>query len=175
EHLAQLRGFPSPIRNYTVTASRYREDRFLPQTTQEMTIAKRDYSALAPLLLAGINSSETESFKKRNRNVQLTVDAALQTEIQQSLQANDSLKNSRISVVVMEDNTGDVLASSVFPLPTVNEPEKLLLAPAQQNKLAAWLTNSDLGFTHATQPGSTAKLLTSLAAFNKLGINANKK
>lgn len=175
EHLAQLRGFPSPIKNYTVTASRFREDRFLPQTTQEMTIAKRDYSALAPLLLAGINSVETEAFKKRNRNVQLTVDASLQTEIQQSLAINDSLKNSRISVVVMEDNTGDVLASSTFPLPTINEPDKLLLTPAQQNKLASWLTNSDLGFTHATQPGSTAKLVTSLAAFNKLGINANKK
>jgi cell division protein FtsW (lipid II flippase) len=175
EHLAQLRGFPSPIKNYTVTASRFREDRFLPQSIQEMTITKRDYSALAPLLLAGINSKETESFKKRNRNVQLTVDASLQTEIQQTLGLNDTLRNSRISVVVMEDNTGDVLASSVYPLPTVNEPEKLLLTPAQQNKLAYWLTNSDLGFTHATQPGSTAKLVTALAAFNKLGIGADKK
>jgi cell division protein FtsI/penicillin-binding protein 2 len=37
------------------------------------------------------------------------------------------------------------------------------------------VTNTDLGFTHATQPGSTAKLVTALAAFNKLGDAAITK
>ncbi|HEU4471101.1 MAG TPA: FtsW/RodA/SpoVE family cell cycle protein [Flavisolibacter sp.] len=169
EHIAELRGFPAPATNYTVTASRFREERFLPQRMEEMTISKRDYSALAPLLLAGINSEAVESFKKRNRDVQLTMDAALQTEIQQSLQIIDSLKNSRISVVIMEDNTGDVLTSASYPLPTPDEPEKLLLTNAEQSRLSYWVTNADLGFAHATQPGSTAKLVTALAAFNKLG------
>ena len=35
--------------------------------------------------------------------------------------------------------------------------------------------NTDIGFTHATQPGSTAKLVTAMAAFNKLGVAAAKK
>jgi cell division protein FtsW (lipid II flippase) len=175
EHIAELRGFPAPATNYTVTASRFREDRFLPQASQEMTISKRDYSALAPLLLAGINSKEVEAFKKRNRDVQLSMDAALQTEIQQSLQQIDSLKNSRVSVVVMEDNTGDVLTSAAFPLPTINEPEKLSLSISEQNKLPYWITNSDLGFTSASQPGSSAKLITATAAFNKLGMAAATK
>jgi cell division protein FtsI/penicillin-binding protein 2 len=175
EHIAELRGFPAPATNYTVTASRFREDRFLPQASQEMTISKRDYSALAPLLLAGINSKEVEAFKKRNRDVQLSMDAALQTEIQQSLQQIDSLKNSRVSVVVMEDNTGDVLTSAAFPLPAINEPEKLSLSISEQNKLPYWITNSDLGFTSASQPGSSAKLITATAAFNKLGMAAATK
>lgn len=175
EHIAELRGFPTPTTNYDVKATHFREDRFLAEREQDMTIAKRDYSALAPLLLAGINSDEVEAFKKRNRDVQLTMDAGLQTELQQSISMIDSLRNSRISIVVMEDITGDVITSASYPLPTVNEPDKLTLTNAEQNKLSYWITNSDLGFTLATQPGSSAKLVTATAAFNKLGLAAEKK
>lgn len=175
EHIAELRGFATPAINFNVVASRFREDRFLPETSTEMVINKRDYSVLASLLLAGINSAEVEKFKLRNRDLQLTMDAALQTEIQQALQTIDSLKNTRISVVIMDDSTGDVLTSAAYPLPTVNEPEKLTLTIAEQNRLSYWITNSDIGFTHASQPGSSAKLVTALAAFNKLGIAAKQK
>ena len=175
EHIAELRGFPTPVTNYDVKATRFREDRFLPEREQDMTIAKRDYNALAPLLLAGINSKEVEEFKKRNRDVQMTVDAALQTEIQQAVAGIDSLRKSRISVVIMEDATGDVLSSASYPLPALDEPEKLQLTNAEQNKLSYWVTNSDLGFTLATQPGSSAKLVTATAAFNKLGMTAERK
>jgi len=175
EHIAELRGFSTPSLNFNVVASHFREDHFLPEISTEMSITKKDYSVLSPLLLAGINSGEVEKFKQRNRDVQLTMDAALQTEIQQSLQTIDSLKNSRISVVILEDSSGDVLTSAAFPLPTINEPEKLTLTIGEQNKLPYWITNSDLGFTHASQPGSSAKLVTALAAFNKLGVAAKQK
>src|SRR5258706_11058837 len=79
EEAPEMRGFPILSTKYTVSATRFKEDRFLPQTSVEMTVVKRDYSALAPLLLAGINSKEAEAFKQRNRDVQLTVDAALHT------------------------------------------------------------------------------------------------
>jgi len=75
----------------------------------------------------------------------------------------------------MEDLTGDVLASSVYPLPPIKDWELLTMTTNDQNKLAGWYTNADLGFTYATQPGSTAKVLTAMAAFNKLGINAAKR
>jgi hypothetical protein len=175
EHTAELRGFPAPVVNYTVMASRFRESRFLPETAREMTVSKRDYSAIAPLLLAGVNSKEVEAFKKRNRDVQLTMDGALQTALQRSIAADPTLKNNRVSVVVMEDSTGEVLASANYPLPPVNDWEKLTLPTAEQTKLSYWLTTRDLGFTHATQPGSTAKIATALAAFNKLGTAAAQK
>ncbi|ANE52723.1 FtsW/RodA/SpoVE family cell cycle protein [Flavisolibacter tropicus] len=171
----ELRGFETPITAYNVTAGRYREDRFLPQTVREMTVAKRDYSVLAPLLLAGINSKEVEAFKQRNRDVQLSMDATLQTGIQTALQADDSLRNNRISVVVLDDSTGDVLTSAAYPLPPVQDWDQLTLSVREQNKLGYWLTATDLGFTYATQPGSTAKILTALAAFNKLGEAAAKR
>jgi cell division protein FtsW (lipid II flippase) len=169
---AALRGFESPMVSYTVTASRFREDRFLPQVAKEMTVARRDYSALAPLLLAGINSNEVEAFKKRNRDVQLSMDASMQTRLQQAFQMDPTLKDSRVSVVVMEDSTGDVLASAMYPLPPVNDWEAMNLTAAEQSRLPSWITTTDPGFTHATQPGSTAKLATALAAFNKLGTAA---
>ncbi len=175
EHMAQLRGFPSPETKFNVVASRFRENRFLPRTETEMTVAKRDFSALAPLLLAGINSKAVDSFKQQNRDVQMTIDAALQTGLQQALQNLDTLKNSRISVVVMEDNTGDVLASAMYPAPPVNDPDRMGLSNAEINRLPYFLTTQDLGFTYASQPGSTAKLITASAAFNKLGLAAEKK
>ena len=80
------------------------------------------------MLLAGINSNEVEEFKKRNRDITLTMDAALQTKIQLSLQHDDSVRNKRVSVVIMEDNTGDVIASAMWPLPPVNEWDRMNLS-----------------------------------------------
>ncbi|HVG42049.1 MAG TPA: FtsW/RodA/SpoVE family cell cycle protein, partial [Chitinophagaceae bacterium] len=175
EHGAALRGFETPTTSYSVIAGRFSEDRFLPRGPREMTVVKKDYSVLAPLLLAGINSDTVEAFKKRNRDVQLAMDARLQTSIQMSLAKDDSLNGKRVSVVVMEDSTGDVLASAAYPLPPITDWELMNLTTREQNSLPFWLTATDLGFTYATQPGSTAKLLTALASFNKLGPAAANK
>ena len=175
EHGAELRGFHTPVISFNTRANKYREDRFLPRGVKEMTVSKRNFAALSPLLLAGINSNEVVRFKKRNRDVKLTIDARLQADIQHSIAADDSLKKSRVSVVIMEDNTGDVLTSAVYPLPPVKDWELLNMTSAEQNHLSGWYTTTDLGFTLATQPGSTAKLVTTMAAFNKLGMEATKK
>ena len=176
EHAAELRGFELPTKSYPVIASRYSENRFLVRGIKEMTVVKKDYGALATLLLSGITSKEVEEFKKRNRDVRLTMDAGLQTRIQKSIAQDTSLNDNRVSVVVMQSNTGDVLASAVYPLPPIHDWEKLTMTVAEQNQLSPWITTSDLGFTHFTQPGSTAKLITAMASFNKLGLEAaNKK
>jgi cell division protein FtsW (lipid II flippase) len=174
-HAAELRGFPAPAVKYQVSASRFRAEKFLPVTETEMIVTKRDYSALSDLLVAGINSNAVAQFKKRNRDVTLTVDAALQTKIQLTIQGDDSVNSKRVSVVVMEDNMGDVIASACWPLPPVNDWERLSLSENEINKLPGWNVNTDIGFTHATQPGSTAKLVTAMAAFNKMGGAAAKK
>lgn len=174
-HASELRGFPTPDTKFQVSANRYRAEKFLPMANTEMTVTKRDYSALADLLLAGINSNEVVQFKKQNRDVKLTMDAALQTKIQLSLQSDDSFSQKRVSVVIVEDNTGDVITSAAWPLAPVNDWERMNLSDNELNKLPGWNVNADIGFTHATQPGSTAKLITALAAFNKLGNVAAEK
>lgn len=174
-HASELRGFPAPLVKYQVSANSFRAEKFLSATETQMTVTKRDYSALSDLLLAGINSNEVEQFKKRNRDIKLTMDAGLQTKIQLALQQDDSVRRKRISVVIMEDNTGDVIASAMWPLPPVNDWDRLNLSENELNNLPGWNVNTDIGFTHATQPGSTAKLVTALAAFNKLGDGVAKK
>jgi cell division protein FtsW (lipid II flippase) len=175
EHAAELRGFNLPTTRFPVIAKHYAENRYLARGVKEMTVVKKDYRALAPLLLAGINSKDVEAFKNRNRDVRLTMDAGLQTSIQRSIATDTSLNDNRVSVVIMEARTGDVLTSAVYPLPPVHDWEKLTMNYAEQNQLPQWMTTSDLGFTHFTQPGSTAKVLTTMAAFNKLGLAAANK
>jgi len=175
EHAAELRGFKMPLSSYTLIASRYREDRFLPRGPKEMTVVKRDFSALSGLLISGLDTGEIARFKRRNRDVKLSVDASLQTHLQAALAADPAVRNNRVSVVVMSSATGDVLASAVYPLPAVKNWEQLTMSTTDQNKLAEWTTTADLGFTVATQPGSTAKLLTAMAAFNKLGPAAARQ
>jgi cell division protein FtsW (lipid II flippase) len=175
EHAAELRGFNMPLTNYHLIASRYREDRFLPRGPKEMTVVKRDFSALSALLISGLDSNEIALFKKRNRDVKLSVDADLQTHLQGALSQDPAVQRNRVSVVVMSSATGDVLASAVYPLPPVKNWEQLTMSRTDQNKLAGWMTTADLGFTVATQPGSTAKLLTAMAAFNKMGSSAAKQ
>ncbi|RAJ35588.1 FtsW/RodA/SpoVE family cell cycle protein [Pedobacter cryoconitis] len=172
EHAAELRGFKMPLTSYTMIASRYKEDRFLPRGPKEMTVLKKDYSALTALLISGLDSTEIQTFKKRNREVRLSVDASLQTHLQAGLANDPKLSKNRVSVVVMSSNTGDVLASAAFPLPAVKNWEQLTMSLSDQNKLDAWTTTADPGFAIATQPGSTAKLLTAMAGFNKLGLAA---
>ncbi|MES2875111.1 MAG: FtsW/RodA/SpoVE family cell cycle protein [Bacteroidota bacterium] len=175
EHAAELRGFHTPITKFNTLATRYREDRFLPRGVKEMTVSKKNYGELAHLLLAGINSKAVDEFKQRNRDVTLSLDAALQANIQRSIAQDDSLKDNRVSVVIMEDATGDVLTSAVYPLPVIKDWDMMTMSQAEQNKLSNWVTTSDLGFTYATQPGSTAKVLTAMASFNKLGMAAVDK
>ena len=169
EMAPELRGFPTPSSNLQVIATRYKPRPFQHGMTTEMTVSKRNYDALADLLIKGVNSLDVEKFKQKNRDVQLTIDAGLQAGIQHSISLDDSVNTKRVSVVIMEDNTGDVLSSVTWPLPTLTDPEKLMLNESELNKLSGWSVTSDIGFTLATQPGSTAKLVTALAAFNKLG------
>ena len=172
EHAAELRGFQMGTTGYTLIASKYKEDRFLPRGPKEMTVVKKDYTALIPLLVSGLDTAGIAVFKKRNRDVRLSVDASLQTTLQQAIASDPAAAGNRVSVVIMAANTGDVLASAVYPLPPVKNWEQLTMSVADQNKLGNWTTTADLGFTVATQPGSTAKLLTAMAAFNKLGTKA---
>ncbi len=86
-------------------------------------MARYDYTALIDGLKAGIdtNAAAIRKIRDKDRNVQLTVDAALQVEIQDSLHTS-LFQNKRISVVVLDAGSGDVLASALNPLPNLKAP-----------------------------------------------------
>ncbi|GAB4039351.1 hypothetical protein GCM10028774_40460 [Spirosoma jeollabukense] len=171
-HLSELRGFNSRPRKLDLVTTDYRADRFSPSVPQTRTLSVYDYSELAPALRAGIDSREVAERKARNRDLHISVNADLQVAIQNALATSD-YRDKRISVVVLDAGSGDVLASAMHPLPNLQTPDAMLLADRDRQKLPYLVTERDLGMTYPTAPGSTAKILTAMAAFNKLGSSAS--
>lgn len=170
-HFSELRGFNSRPRKSSFIATEYRADRFSPAIEQTRTLTVYDYSELIPALRAGLDSREVERRKKQNRDMVLSVDAALQVALQKGL-AVSGFEDKRLSVVVLDAGTGDVLASAVHPLPNLKTPDIMQLPDRDRLTLPYLVTERDLGMTYATAPGSSAKILTAMAAFNKLGPEA---
>ena len=167
-HLSQLRGFDNQPRKSVVVSSKFQNDRFSKPIKRSFDMVACDYSPLARMLRQGVDGEEAAALKAKNRDIKLSVDAALQTDLQNAL-ARSNQRGKRVSVVVLDAATGDVLASALNPLPNLASPEVMLLSDEQRFKLPYPVTNLDLGMTYATAPGSTAKILTASAAFNKLG------
>ena len=171
-HFSELRGFNSRPRKTNLVATDYRADRFSPTVQQTRVLSVYDYSELAPALRAGIDSREVAERKTKNRDLHLSVNAELQVALQKAL-ANSEYADKRLSVVVLDAASGDVLASAIHPLPNLKTPDFMLLSDHDRLELPFLVTERDLGMTYPTAPGSTAKILTAMAAFNKLGPSAS--
>jgi cell division protein FtsW (lipid II flippase) len=170
-HLSDLRGFDNHPRQNALLTSRYRADRFTPAVNRTLTLPLYDYRELAPALRGGIDGRVVAEHKNRNRNVNLSVDAALQVALQKGL-AGSEYNDKRLSVAVLDAATGEVLASALHPLPNLQRPDELSLPDRERLKLPYLVTERDLAMTYPTAPGSTAKIMTATAAFNKLGQDA---
>jgi cell division protein FtsW (lipid II flippase) len=171
-HFSELRGFNSRPRKTDLVTTDFRADRFSPAVEQTRTLSVYDYRELAPALRAGIDSKIVEERKAQNRDLHLTVNAELQVALQKALAQSD-YRDKRMSVVVLDAASGDLLASAMYPLPNLKTPETMLLADRDRLALPYLVTDRDLGMTFPTAPGSTAKILTAMAAFNKLGLSAS--
>ncbi|OQP54300.1 penicillin-binding protein [Niastella yeongjuensis] len=174
-HLTSLRGYATSPERRDYVSTEYRPDKFTHPVQKTIKLVSYDYSPLVESLQSGIDTTNeaVRAIKHKDRDIHLTIDAALQKEIQDSLHKSN-FKNDRIAVVVMDAGTGDLLASALNPLPNLQMPDLMLLPDRERNKLPKPVTDRDLGMTYATAPGSTAKILTGMAAFNKMGPAAAK-
>lgn len=172
-HLTSLRGFGISREIQDSVSILYRPDRFTKPYYKTVQLARYDYTALVEGLAAGIDSNHAaiRKIKDKDRAVHLTVDAALQVELQDSLQTSN-WKEKRISVVVLDAGSGDILASALNPLPNLQSPELLALPERERARLESPVTERDLGMTYPTAPGSTVKILTAMAGLNKMGLAA---
>ena len=168
-HLSDLRGFDNHPSQNTLLTSRYRTDRFTPAVMRTLTLPLYDYRELAPALRDGLDGSVVAEHRNRNRDLQLSVDADLQVALQNALAGSD-YRDRRLSVVVLDAATGDVLASALHPLPNLQRPDELTLPDRERLQLPYLTTERDLAMTYPTAPGSTAKIITASAALNKLGV-----
>jgi cell division protein FtsW (lipid II flippase) len=170
-HLSELRGFQNNPSKNVLTTTHFRADRFSPVVTQTRTLTEYDYSELATALRQGIDGKDVTRRKAAQRDVTLSVDAALQVRLQQKI-AESAYQKNRVSVVVLDAATGEVITSANHPLPNLATPDVLLLPDRDRRQLPYLVTERDLGLTYPTAPGSTAKLITALAGFNKRGSTA---
>jgi cell division protein FtsW (lipid II flippase)/cell division protein FtsI/penicillin-binding protein 2 len=194
-HLADLRGFNNlkydkkgNVQQFKLTAKKDKAA-FLYEVEKQYKYIDYDYSFLIPYLKAGIHSRKVEHFnekreKREKRDIMLTVDAALQTKMQNELVAysannfkGEIWNKLRISVVVLDAANGDLLTSANYPLPDM---QMLKLKQEEQTKTKKYgynekdrkekaYTDRDLGLTYQTPPGSTAKVMSAMAGLKKMG------
>lgn len=194
-YLARLRGFDNMKRDasgktlvHKIPILAYKPSRFLPayKRNEDYRVAEYDYSGLLALLKDGV-AGHREIKKltlEKAAPVHLTIDAVLQTKLQDKLaeyvSQTDNLKSReklRISVVVLDAATGDLLSSSNYPLPrkeVLDSLEKNHMNVYNERDPHQWAyTERDLGLTSQTHPGSTSKVMTALAAYMKMGPSAS--
>ena len=194
-HLSALRGYDDRMMQdgqfvtVDLSSDEYRPGRYFhnDSTLVLRGVQLRDYSLLIPALKTGKQIGTTP------QDVTLTLDAALQTLIQNKLETfveNDSntyrWKNPhtgarsyrkyketdqlRISVVVLDAKNGDLLTSAVYPLPdqgrlmSMSDAELFKYSDLGRDEDWKAYSDMDLGLISPTQPGSTAKVMSSMAA-----------
>lgn len=152
----QLRGFDDRQRVVEIVN---------PRTGRTERTIKRDYSALLPIVRHGADSSRAEVVRLlgRGRDLQATMDARLQQRVARALR--DGIErgaHARGAAVVLDADSGDVLASVTYPWPA-----------AIAGTPAAAPTSGDTAAADALldrvryglyPPGSTYKLLVAAAA-----------
>lgn len=194
--LDRLRGFTTsvtdgdnrPVRD-TVRARTYYPSPFSAPVDTAISFNRKDYSPLLEYLRDGIHSRKVQAYNQASmegeRDVSLTVDARLQTILQGEMASflenpkrctyNTSVKPKlRASVVILDAEGGDVLASANYPLP-----DQKMIRDGQNSREdylryeKEWAnhvyTDRDLGTTFPTPPGSTAKTMSAMAAFVRDG------
>lgn len=182
QHLAALRGFDNikydesgnPLK-VNLSSDKYRENAFLPLRNTTYNTVLRDYSEIAKYL-KNHNRIARFNAKREKRDIQLTVDAELQTKMQNAIEeyvsnnfVSQSWNKLRISVVVLNASNGEMLTSANYPLP---DQEILRNAPNRYDEKdfsTRAYTDRDLGLTYQTMPGSTAKVMSALAGLQKYG------
>lgn len=190
-YLSKLRGFDNVSTDDNgervltdINLRRYKPDRFLPaiSTDTNRREMKYDYRELLPLLKKGVAGHRELKMYANNKaaDVWLTLDARLQVMLQNRMRdyigAHEklaALKKLRASVVVLDCGNGDLLCSANYPLPERGKLDSLQRNAAnvynEKDAASPAYTDRDLGLTYQTHPGSTAKIMTAMAGYRKLG------
>lgn len=181
--LGELRGFSTAKEKIELSSEKYSPSPFASPKDTAFTPNLYDYSPLLSYLKDGIHGSRVRDYntktEKGERDIYLTIDARLQTLLQTEMASYlDAVMKThpklRASVVILDAEKGDLLTSANYPLP--NQDTIYKYQDLRQDYSAyerEWgnpvYTDRDLGVTYLTPPGSTAKVMSAMAGFKKLG------
>lgn len=192
KHISDLRGYDNKMRDkdgnpikLDLYSNEFAPDKYHSDEyhISHIDYQIRDYSALIPYLKAGLHSNKVKKLNEREsgdiepKDIQLTIDAVLQTELQQEIAKHVQEKHShlnklRVSVVILDGKNGDLLTSALYPLPnydTLRVNNDSYDDINNRNKSWKAYADMDLGLVYPTSPGSTAKVVTGLAGYRKEG------
>lgn len=126
-----------------------------PRSGARARTIRRDYSALLPIVRHGAHSTRPEValLLGRPRDLHLSIDARLQQRVADALRAGIQRgAHARGAAIVLDVESGEVLASVSYPFPSASAPD---------TTGEAWLDRVRYGLY---PPGSTFKLLVAAAA-----------
>jgi cell division protein FtsW (lipid II flippase) len=131
-----------------------------PKTGKMERTLRYDYRELVPLLRHRHepNHPEVRKVLDRPRDVRMSIDARLQTQVARIL--GEALKGAKVdkgAAVVMDPATGDLLAAVSLPAPGLE-------TEASESDANPWLDRARYGLY---PPGSTFKVVTAMAALRK--------
>lgn len=178
-HIDFLRGFSIPTEEASMTLAEVVSP-YLPSDTICKNIRIPLYEkcdTIIKLLKDGVNGNLVKQMNKEShsRNITLTIDAVLQTQLQKAMSNNSQLflrPNSRVSLVILDVKNGDLLCSANYPTP--NQDSIVSFFNKRNYVFRPSITERDLGLTFQTPPGSTAKVFSAAAGLEKNGTDATK-
>jgi len=134
---------------------------------REVRRIKYDYRDLLPLLRHRNepDNPEVKDMMDRTRDVRMSIDARLQMRASAILEQHlRKLGKDKGSLVVMDPDTGDLLAAVSYPWPAADQFNALQAEPAQDVDDAQLQDRARYGLY---PPGSSFKLVTAIAALRK--------
>lgn len=138
-----------------------------PETGNTNVVLRRDYRELIPLLRYRYRPDH-ESVRRildRERDVRTSVDIRLQLRAEQILRDQIRASNKeKGALVVLDADTGDLLASVSYPEPDMRPPAGTNPDGATEEMEEALLDRARFGLY---PPGSTFKIVTAVAALRK--------
>jgi cell division protein FtsW (lipid II flippase) len=140
--------------------------RTLDRAGQSMYTVHRDYSELVPVLRHRYEpgNAAVAAFRSRPRDVHLTLDAELQLRVSAIVASYARRAQGKAAAVVLDPDTGAVLASASYPWPEALEAPSAAIVESkarESDEGDVWLDRARYG---AYPPGSTFKLVVAMAA-----------
>jgi cell division protein FtsW (lipid II flippase)/cell division protein FtsI/penicillin-binding protein 2 len=135
-----------------------------PRTGRRDRAVRRDFRALLPLARDRYrgDGAAALALRSRDRDVQVSLDARLQLRVAAALR--DGIASGRFArgaAVVLDADTGEVLAAASYPWPEKHDIERVEGGPDDRETAAPWLDRARYGLY---PPGSTFKLVIAGAA-----------
>jgi cell division protein FtsW (lipid II flippase) len=128
---------------------------------RSMSTIRRDYRELLPLLRHRWDPQHPAviALRRRSRDVRLTIDAALQLRVASIVEAHAKAASGRAAAVVLDPDSGAVLASVSYPWPSAGGADQ-----DSGHDVESLLDRARYGLY---PPGSTFKLVTAAAALGR--------